>query len=83
MIYVMKTMVISEFKAKCIAVLKEAQRVKQPLVVTLRGKPLARIEPIVGDTPQRRLGAMKGQIKVFGDIVHADTTDDWEHDCRV
>ena len=42
----MKTVIISEFKAKCIAILREAQRTREPVVVTRRGKPLARIEPI-------------------------------------
>jgi prevent-host-death family protein len=74
----MKTMVISEFKAKCISVLKEAQRLKQPVLVTLRGRPLARVEPIIEQQPKRTLGAMQGRMKVIGDIVHADTTDDWE-----
>jgi prevent-host-death family protein len=74
----MKTIIISEFKAKCISVLKEAQRSRQAVVVTLRGKPLARVEPIVENLPERRLGALKGRMKVVGDIVHADTAEDWE-----
>jgi prevent-host-death family protein len=74
----MKAMVISEFKAKCIAVLKEVQRKRQPIVVTLRGRPLARVEPIDEDSPRPTLGKLKGQMKVLGEIVHEDTTSDWE-----
>ena len=37
----MRTMLVSEFKAKCIAILKDVQRTRQPVLVTLRGKPLA------------------------------------------
>jgi prevent-host-death family protein len=74
----MKTMVISEFKAKCIAVLKEAQRTHEPILVTRRGHPLARIEPVFDDPPPRRLGTLRGHIVIKGDIVGADFDGDWE-----
>jgi len=74
----MKTMVISEFKAKCIAVLKEAQRTREPILVTRWGHPLARIEPVFDDPPPRRLGALRGQITIKGDIVGSDFDSDWE-----
>ena len=71
-------MVISEFKAKCIGVLKNAQRDHESLIVTWRGHPLARVEPIVDERPARRLGVLKGKLKIQGDIVHADWSADWE-----
>ena len=74
----MKTMIISEFKAKCIAVLKEAQRTREPVVITRRGKPLARIEPILEDASRRRLGAVRGRMNIRGNIVAADFGQDWE-----
>ena len=73
----MKTILISEFKAKCIAVLSEAQRTREPVMVTRRGKPLAKIEPVCeDDLPPREFGKMKGEI--LGDIVETDFSDDWE-----
>jgi prevent-host-death family protein len=42
---VMKTMMISEFKAKAIAVLKQVNGSKEPLEITLRGQPIAQILP--------------------------------------
>ena len=74
----MKTVIISEFKAKCIAILKEAQRTREPVVVTRRGKPLARIEPIIEGAPLRQLGAQRGRMRITGDIVQNDTGQDWE-----
>lgn len=74
----MKRMVISEFKAKCIAVLREAQRTGEPVVITRRGRPIARIEPIVEGAAKRSLGALRGRMKIKGDIVRADTVKDWE-----
>lgn len=74
----MKTMVVSEFKAKCIAVLREAQRSGEPLLVTRRGRPLARIEPISEEVSERRLGIFRGRMRIRSDIVHASSEDDWE-----
>lgn len=75
----MKTILISEFKAKCIAMLSEAQRTREPVMVTRRGKPLAKIEPVCeDDPPPRKFGTMKGSMKIIGDIVETDFSDDWE-----
>ena len=73
----MKTILISEFKAKCIGLLKEVQKTKKPLVVTLRGKPLARVEPIVQPKKRVRLGALKGWMEIKGDIIHSNMEKDW------
>ena len=72
-------MVISEFKTHCIAVLKHAQRTHEPIMVTRRGHPLARIEPIYDDLPPRKFGALKGRMRIKGDIVHGDFDDEWEN----
>ncbi len=74
----MKTMVISEFKAKCIRVVKDVNRRKQPLLITLRGIPVATVEPIKTQTGKRVLGSMKGSMKISGDIVKSDFSSDWE-----
>jgi prevent-host-death family protein len=73
----MKTILISEFKAKCIGLLKQVQKTKRPLVVTLRGKPLARVEPIVQPKKRVRLGALKGWMEIKGDIIHSNMEKDW------
>ena len=74
----MKTMPISSFKAQCIAVLRHAHETGEPLVVTRRGRPIARIEPVRTGTEEIKLGVFKGRMKIKGDIVHADTTSDWD-----
>ncbi|MDA1088529.1 MAG: type II toxin-antitoxin system prevent-host-death family antitoxin [Verrucomicrobia bacterium] len=71
-------MILSQFKAQCIAVLKEAQRTREAVLVTRRGKPLARIEPIVEGIPAPKFGALKGRMRIKGDIVQADFDSDWE-----
>jgi hypothetical protein len=74
----MKMMLVSEFKAKCIAVLKEVQRSREAVVVTLRGVPMVRVEPLRVDKPKKELGVLEGTVDFRADIVHADTTADWE-----
>ncbi|MBI2901776.1 MAG: type II toxin-antitoxin system Phd/YefM family antitoxin [Planctomycetes bacterium] len=68
----MTTIGVSEFKARCIALLKSVQRTRRPLLVTLRGEPIARIGPAPGGKAAPRLGALRGQLEIRGDIVGAD-----------
>jgi prevent-host-death family protein len=74
----MKTVLISEFKAKCIQMLKDVQKNGKPITVTLRGEPIARVEPI-GSTAnrKRRLGALRGWMETKGDIIRSDMEKDW------
>jgi prevent-host-death family protein len=58
----------SEFKAKCLSLLDEVQDTGESIIVTKRGKPVARLEP-VKRKPKTLFGAMKGHITIKGDIV--------------
>jgi len=71
-------MLVSEFKAKCIAVLKEVAHTRQPLTVTLRGRPLATVQPFKEHPHRKRLGALKGRMTVRRDLVRATSRADWE-----
>lgn len=71
---------ISEFKARCIAVLREAHRDGTPLIVTRRGLPLVRIEPVADPTRARRLGQLRERTGIRCDLVGADFADEWELD---
>jgi len=42
----MHTMLVSDFKAKAIATLKRVKQTGEPVLVTLRGKPLAEVVPV-------------------------------------
>lgn len=71
-------MLVSEFKAKCIAALKEVQRTREPMLITLRGKPLATVQPVESQGQRKRLGGLKGRMSIRRDPVKTDTADDWE-----
>ncbi len=73
----MKTIPVSEFKAKCIELLKDVQKTKEPILVTLRGVPVVRIEPVVKPAKRVRLGALKGWMQIKGDIIKSDFDDDF------
>ena len=75
----MKEIGISEFKAKCIDKLKTVQVTGEPLLVTLRKRPIAVINPYIENAPSKReLGTMRGRVTIHGDIVHSDFADEWE-----
>ena len=71
------TVAASEFKAKCLRLLDEVEAKGEVLVITKRGRPVARVVPV--SPPRRSLrGTWKGLVKIKGDIVHFDTSQDWE-----
>jgi len=74
----MKHMLISEFKAKCIAVIKEVKQSGEPVLVTIRGRPMARVEPFTEDPRRKALGTLKGTMRIRRNLVGVDTTKDWE-----
>jgi len=57
-----------KFKAKCLGLLDEVQRQRKEIVITKRGKPVAKLVPISGDRPSF-IGSMKGTMEIVGDIV--------------
>ena len=74
----MKEIAISEFKAKCLAILDEVQKTKQPIRVTRRGLPIAEVSPPAPTNSRDWIGSMK-EMKIFGDIISpANDEDDWE-----
>ena len=66
----MREIAISEFKAKCLALLEEVRKTKKPIRVTRFGKPVAEVVP---PSPPAKsadwIGSMKGRIDILGDIV--------------
>ena len=56
--------------------LKEVQKNGKPLVVTLRGEPIARVEP-VAKGKKRQLGALKGRMVIKCDIIKSDFDKDF------
>jgi prevent-host-death family protein len=73
-----KIMKASECKAKLLAVLDEVAATGESVTVTKNGKPVAQIVPAV-EKPKVIFGALKGSVKIIGDIVSAQEPD-WDED---
>jgi len=75
-----KEVAISEFKAKCLALLQQVRKTRKPIRVTRFGKPIADIVP--SSTVIDRdawIGSMKDSIEILGDIISpANDADEWE-----
>ena len=76
----MQEMAISEFKAKCLAVLEQVRATKKPIRITRFGKPVAEvIPPTAVEDRAAWIGSMKDTMKITGDIVSPATDEDeWE-----
>ena len=61
---------ISEFKAKCLALLEEVDKTKVSLRVTRRGRPIAEVIPTSPNMEERNwLGLMSDSMEITGDVV--------------
>ncbi len=74
----MEEVAISEFKAKCLALLERVRQTNKPLRITRFGKPVAEVVPASPDAGQGAwIGSMKDTMRILGDIVSpaVDETD--------
>ena len=75
----MREIAISEFKAKCLALLHQVQKTKKPIRITRFGKPIAEVVPATPVPPANWMGSMKDRIQILGEIVGpASKESDWE-----
>jgi prevent-host-death family protein len=63
----MKTMSAGEFKSRCLKVMDQVRTTRQPVVITKRGRPVAKLVPL--DTRGDDIfGCLKGVVEIVGDI---------------
>ena len=63
----MKTMPAGEFKARCLRVMEEVKKYRTPVVITKKGRPVAKLVP--PDEPATDVfGCMAGSARIVGDI---------------
>lgn len=73
-----KTIPAGAFKARCLAIMDEVQAKRQAVVITKRGKPVAKLVPAETEEKDEIFGFFKGKIKVTGDVVSpALTPEEW------
>ena len=66
----MEEIAISEFKAKCLALLEQVRKTRRPIRVTRFGEPVADVVP-PAPSPQQAdwLGSMADTMEITGDIM--------------
>ncbi|MGR3318268.1 MAG: type II toxin-antitoxin system Phd/YefM family antitoxin [Candidatus Anammoxibacter sp.] len=72
----MKTIAISEFKAKCLDLIAKMDKTKNPIIITKNGHSIAKLIPFKG---QNNLDDLRGSVKYYGDII-SPIDESWEVD---
>jgi prevent-host-death family protein len=65
-----------EFKTRCLTLMEDVRSTREPLVITKRGKPVAKLVPLDDEEPDF-IGRLKGVFRVMGDI-ESPIPDEWE-----
>jgi len=63
-----KTVSTSELKASCSKIIQEVEQGRTPVIITRRGRPVARIVPLERERPSL-FGFARGTITVCGDVI--------------
>lgn len=73
----MRQISATTFKAKCLALLDEVARTHAPLVVTKRGRPIARVMPLEDEDAKRPLA---GSVTLLAedDAAYFSTDEEWD-----
>lgn len=58
-----------EFKAKCLKLIDDVALTREPLVITKRGRPIARMMPLEDQEPASLFGYMAGTATLNDDSV--------------
>jgi prevent-host-death family protein len=73
----MKKMAAGVFKVHCLSVMDEVQSKRQSVLITKRGKPVAKLVPVEKETDDI-FNFMKGKGSIVGDVVSpALTPEEW------
>ncbi len=68
----------TEFHAHCLHYIDEVQATRLPIIITKRGKPVAKLVPLESEPPQL-FGGMRGTIEI-GDAIVSPIDVAWEAD---
>jgi prevent-host-death family protein len=60
---------ITEFKAKCLALIEQVHKTGAPLRIIRNGRPVAEVIPAGPDLKREFLGDMIGTAEIVGDII--------------
>jgi prevent-host-death family protein len=71
----------AEFKANCLRLMDEVAQQRRPIIITKRGKPIAKLVPVENEAIDL-FGRMAGSIRICGDIVSPIEDAGWTGDAE-
>lgn len=72
------TLGVSEFKAHALEIFDRVSRTGESVIVTRRGKPMARVVAFTDETRACAMGGLAGTVTFLGDVISPLGEDDWE-----
>ena len=63
-----KRIAAGSFKVHCLAVMDEVQARRETVLITKRGKPVAKLVPVEEETDDL-FGFLRGKVTIVGDVV--------------
>lgn len=63
----MRTIPAGQFKARCLRLMDEVRSTREPILITKKGRPVAKLVPAESQ-PEDIFGCLKDEIKIVGDI---------------
>ena len=76
-----RSVAAADFKANCLRLMDEIARERRPIIITKRGKPVAKLVPVEQE-PIDLFGYMAGTAKICGDIISPIDDLDWTGDAE-
>jgi prevent-host-death family protein len=74
----MKTMAAGEFKTKCLKVMDRVNKTREPILITKKGRPVAKLLP-ADPTAEDFFDALAGKMVIVGDIeAPVEPPEAWE-----
>jgi prevent-host-death family protein len=74
----MKKIAAGKFKAQCLKLMEQVRTTREPVLITKRGQPLAKLVPAEKATDDF-IGRLEGEIEIVGDIESPVTPlEDWD-----
>jgi prevent-host-death family protein len=74
----MKRIAAGKFKAQCLRVMEQVRTTREPVLITKRGQPLARLVP-PEEEADAFIGSLEGIVTIVGDIESPITPlEDWD-----
>lgn len=58
-----------QFKTHCLQLLDQVKEKRSEIIVTKRGKPVAKLVPLDENSPAELLGYLRGSVTIDGDVT--------------